>query len=289
MTKKNEIDQYYVIGNPVKHSLSPIIHRAFAKETNERLSYDALEIAIDQFDHVMKQIKENPSIKGLSVTVPFKERAFKLCDSVDDYAKETGAVSNIIIIEKNKKRAFYGINLDGVSLVLDLKEKGIELKDKSVLILGAGGAARGILLPIYHTQPKSISILNRTEKKAIDLINDFKKNKNNENLKNIKIINNNDKNNKFDIIINTTSASLNNTIPDFNENFVMTKFGTQNTIGYDMAYLKSGEKTAFVKYLEQRGCQSFDGQGMLLALSKEIFFRWRGIYPESNPLNKRLI
>ncbi|MCF6765318.1 shikimate dehydrogenase [Thiotrichales bacterium 19S3-7] len=266
MTKK---DQYYVIGYPVKHSLSPKIHTAFAQETHQNLTYDFLEVAPSDFIDTIKALQQDQHIKGLSITVPFKEEAFKLCQDADKYAKQVKAVSNISF---DDNRNLYGYNLDGYALILDLKSKGINLANKKILILGAGGAARGCLLPIINQQPKSIYLLNRTEKKAKDLIKEFI------DIFTINLLNMNKIDDKFDIIINATSSSLSHQLPMVNKNFVMTK----KTIGYDLAY--AIEDTPFIKWMKECDCHAYDGTGMLYALSKEIFSIWRNVEPKSNPL-----
>ncbi|MCF6806917.1 shikimate dehydrogenase [Thiotrichales bacterium 19S9-12] len=266
MTKK---DQYYVIGYPVKHSLSPIIHQSFAKETNQNINYDFLEVSPSEFESTIKDLQKMNHVKGLSITVPFKERAFMLCNQFDSYAEITKAVSNITF---NKKRELFGHNLDGYALVLDLVQKKINLTNKNILILGAGGASRGLLLPFINEKPKSIYLLNRTKEKAEKIAYDFSK------VFKINVLDINNNKMKFDIIINATSASLSNQLPLVKEDFVMTK----KTIGYDLSYLDND--TVFMAWMKAQSCDAYDGSGMLYELSKSIFSHWRGITPKSNPL-----
>ncbi|TNF69021.1 MAG: shikimate dehydrogenase [Gammaproteobacteria bacterium] len=269
MTKK---DQYYVIGYPVKHSLSPKIHHAFAQETKQNLNYDFLEVEPSKFKDTITKLQDDHSVKGLSITVPFKEEAFKLCDHADEYAKKVQAVSNISF---DNNRKLYGHNLDGYALILDMHAKHIDLTNKNILILGAGGATRGCLLPIIHQKPKTIYLLNRTQQKAVDLINEFK------GIYNINLLNINNIPFKFDVIINATSSSLSNQLPTVNKNFVMTK----KSFGYDLAYNKLND-TIFVQWMKDQSCIAYDGSGMLYELSKEIFSIWRGVSPKLNPLDK---
>jgi shikimate dehydrogenase len=264
-----KIDQYYVIGNPVKHSLSPKIHTYFAHKTDQNIQYEALTVEVDRFKETMDQLKQN-GISGLSVTVPFKENMCQYVDELDDFAKQAQAVSNVIVNEQNE---WIGLNLDGLGLVNDIeKNHHISFKNKNILILGAGGATRGILAPIFAKNPKSITIANRTVSKAETLATDFS------HLGIINAISINNIENAYDIVINATSMSINNNMPNISVNNF-----TNNSFGYDLMYAPQG--TIFTLWCEKNHIQNSDGKGMLLELSKEAFYRWRHIRVDDiNPI-----
>jgi len=257
----HEIDQYYVIGNPVKHSLSPKIHMKFAQQTSQQINYEALEVPIDQFIQTMDKLKQD-EVSGLSVTVPFKEKMCDYVDSLDEYAKIAGAVSNVVIDTNNK---WQGINLDGIGLVNDIQNNHhISFQNKDILILGAGGATRGILAPILEHKPSSVCIANRTISKAQIVVQDFKP------FGVLKSMNINHILGQYDIVINATSMSINRQLPNISlENF------KQNAFGYDLMYAPSG--TVFTQWCQTNKINSSDGKGMLLELSKEAFLKWREV------------
>ncbi len=260
------IDQYYVIGNPVKHSLSPKIHQQFAQQTQQTIQYGALQINEDTFEESFKALQLNPKVKGLSVTVPFKEKAFALADQYDPFAEDAKAVSNIVFTQDRKA---YGINLDGVGLVNDLiHNHNITLKNKDVLILGAGGAVRGCLASLIAEYPKSISIANRTLNKAEILAAHYKNDIQIEALEYTHLIK------AYDLVINATSASIQQQMLPIN-----TQLFKNNGFGYDLMYAPNG--TVFTQWCQTHQINSADGKGMLLELSKAIFKIWRGIEPST--------
>ena len=264
MQKKK--DQYYLIGNPAKHSLSPTIHKYFANQYKQSMSYDILELSPRSFQDVFIELKNTPTVKGLSITVPFKEKAFSLVDRKDPLALSSQSISNVVFLSD---RTSLGLNLDGLGLIRDLKKKQIYLKDKSILIIGAGGAAHGILTSIANELPKTVTIANRTQAKANNLVTKFKEtiNINSSSLDKIS--------DSYDLIINATSASIEDKmLPISPENF------NKNAIGYDLMYTKNG--TIFTKWCYKNNIDSYDGLGMLLELSSEIFKIWRGITPSYN-------
>jgi shikimate dehydrogenase len=256
-------DQYYLIGNPAKHSLSPIIHDYFAKQNKQSMSYDILELSLNSFQDAFITLKKTPTVKGLSITVPFKEKAFSLVDRKDSLALSSQSISNVVFLPD---RTALGLNLDGLGLIRDLKKKQISLKDKSILIVGAGGAAHGILPSIANERPKVVTIANRTQSKANHLVTKFKD----------KLLINSSSlyeiTDSYDLVINATSASIeNNMLPVSSSNF------NKNAIGYDLMYLKSG--TVFTKWCNNNNILAYDGLGMLLELSSEVFKIWRGVTP----------
>jgi shikimate dehydrogenase len=260
------IDQYYVIGNPVKHSLSPKIHQQFALQTQQIIQYDALQIAEDTFEKSFKMLQLNPAVKGLSVTVPFKEKAFALADQHDQFATDAKAVSNIVFSQDRKA---YGINLDGVGLVNDLiYNHNIMLKNKDILILGAGGAVRGCLASLIAEKPKSITIANRTLHKAENLAAQYK------NDIQVNALEYSHLTKSYDLVINATSASIQQKMLP-----ISPKSFKENSFGYDLMYAANG--TVFTQWCQTHKINNADGKGMLLELSKAIFKIWRGIEPST--------
>ena len=259
-------DKYYVIGYPVKHSLSPEIHMKFAKQTRQDLEYEVLEVCPDNLQQTLNVLRLDKKVKGLSITVPFKERLYEYCDTLDSLAQQAQAVSNVIIDEN---RQFKGLNLDGLGLVNDLKHNmHVSLKDKKILTLGAGGAAKGIVGAILQQQPKAITIANRTYQKALNLAQI-----NANSAIEVKAIELSNITASFDVVINATSASINGAfLPVAKENF------NQDAIAYDLMYGTGG--TVFTKWCQENYIKTSDGKGMLLELSKLAFEHWRGVLPK---------
>lgn len=263
MPIEQPIDQYYVIGNPVKHSLSPQIHTGFAAKTGQVMHYEALEICTDNLEQTLNVLRLDTAVKGLSVTLPFKEELYRYCDKLDDLAQEAEAVSNVII---NSDREFIGLNLDGLGLVNDIKNNlNIGLQNKRILILGAGGAAKGILGAIVRENPESITIANRTKEKAHNLV---ARSKNSVVKLNACALN--EIAGVFDIVINATSASVaKESLPLKLDNFA------SGALAYDLMYASNG--TVFTTWCQSNNIQAIDGKGMLLELSKIAFQHWRGV------------
>ena len=265
-------DQYAVVGNPIAHSKSPIIHSLFAKQTSQDLNYVTLLAPLDGFRESIMHFFNNQHGKGLNVTVPFKLDAWSLCkeqgNELSDYAKLAGAVNTLV---QRDDGSIYGTTTDGIGLVIDLENNNkVALKDKKVLILGAGGAVRGVIQPILERQPAELFIANRTVSKADDLAALFQP------FGDIKgggfdTI----PNHSFDIIINGTAASLHDELPPVAEHHIK-----QASCCYDMMY--SNEPTAFVKWTKGLGVEkSLDGLGMLIEQAAESFSIWRGVRPNT--------
>jgi len=267
-----QIDRYAVFGNPIAHSKSPQIHTLFAEQTKQSLLYTAELAEIGQFDQAVKDfIKHNG--KGLNVTVPFKEDAWKLANQHSDRAKRAGAV-NTLKLEQDG--SLYGDTTDGVGLVRDLmKNHHIKIKDKTILIIGAGGAVRGILEALLEQHPASLLIANRTKQKAVQLAKDFS------NLGNINGCGLDEiSNNSFDIVINGTSASLQGDLPALPDSIF-----NKHTCSYDMMY--AAQPTVFMQWSIDNGVkQVFDGLGMLVEQAAESFYIWRGIKAETSAVIK---
>lgn len=255
-------DTYFVIGHPVKHSLSPQIQMQLAKEYKQDISFTAVEVKPQDLEQKIAEFKSNPQIKGLSVTVPHKERVFALCDSASDIAKDVEAASNV---EFTSERKMIALNYDGLGIVNDIKNNhAIKFKDKRVLVVGAGGAAKAIVAAIIAENPTSITITNRTQAKAesIKELFAYKYNLFIEKFVDIQA--------QYDIVINSTSSSIDGiSLP-------LTKFNfTKNAFGYDLMYADKG--TVFTQWCSKEGISSADGRGMLKELSKAVFKHWRNI------------
>lgn len=268
------MDQYAVFGNPISQSKSPIIHKAFAKETGQNLDYRAILSPIDEFADSLKAFFSDENAKGCNVTVPFKEQAAKWVDTLSDAAKIAGAVNTII---KMPDGSFHGDNTDGVGLVRDLRHSGVTLNRKRVLLIGAGGAARGVLAPLVAESPESLWIVNRTASKA-EALADIASTKL---VKGLSFDELEQHQQAFDVIINSTSASLSGEMPGIEERFIFSA-----KVVYDMVYLP--HLTVFLKKASQAGLLNLDGLGMLVEQAAQSFFLWRGVMPETKTVYQQL-
>lgn len=261
------MDKYCVFGNPIKHSRSPFIHQSFAKTTQQPLHYDTCLVKLDGFTEAVHDFIAKEG-KGANVTVPFKEQALTLSDELSDRARLAGAVNTLVF----KGGKIYGDNTDGEGLVQDLLRNEVQLEDSCILLLGAGGAAKGVILPLLAQNPQSITIANRTISKAEKLIDRF----NNDKLTACGFEQTADQ--AFDIIINATSASLSGKLP-----VISTSIIKSNTVCYDMVYGKS--LTPFLAWAQVQGAKRvIDGLGMLVGQAAESFNIWRGVKPSVNPV-----
>ena len=259
-------DQYVVMGNPIAHSKSPAIHQAFSTQTEQALNYQTLLVPLDAFTETAKQFFAEPANKGANVTVPFKEQAYAWCDELSERAKIAGAVNTLY---KRADGSIYGDNTDGLGLVSDLQAY-TELANKKVLLVGAGGAARGCLLPLIDAGVSHIDIVNRTFAKAQQLAAiaaDKCSAREQAEL-----------NSAYDIIINSTSASLHGQLPELPSAII-----AAHSICYDMMYGK--EMTLFNQWAQQQGAaQVIDGLGMLVGQAAHSFKLWRGVMPQVQPV-----
>lgn len=259
-------DHYAVIGNPISHSKSPLIHTKFAKQTGQDLDYITREIPLDGLATGLKQLQAE-GFKGINITVPFKEQAWQIVSNKSDHATRAGAINTILFKDDG---SLYGDNTDGIGLCRDLVDNHqIELKGKRLLLLGAGGAARGVIEPLLSYQPKELIVANRTASKAeylADMFGDFG---------NISGGGFNDLSGSFDVIINATAASLHGEVPPLADTILK-----PNASCYDMMY--SDTDTAFISWSKQHGAtKAIDGLGMLIEQAAEAFRIWRGIKPET--------
>ena len=268
-------ERYAVFGHPISHSQSPRIHRSFAEETGQNLTYEALDVPPEHFNQSLESFFKSGGF-GLNCTVPLKELAFARADQLTARAQRAGAV-NTLKLEKNG--TLIGDNTDGIGLLRDLSENlGIPLKGERILILGAGGAVRGILEPLLAACPASLTLTNRTLEKAETLRDLFKDQAQIEVLELAAL-----KGHSFTRIINGTSASLSNTLPDLPEGLL-----APGGVCYDLAYAKHA-KTPFVLWGEKEGARiSADGIGMLVEQAAEAFWLWRGVRPKTGPVIQAL-
>jgi len=264
------IDRYAVFGNPVAHSKSPQIHKLFAQQTKQSIIYTAELVEMGQFEQAVKTFIQNNG-KGLNVTVPFKEDAWQYATEHSERAQRAGAVNTLVV---QKDGSLYGDTTDGVGLVRDLiQNHRVQIKAKDILIIGAGGAVRGVLETILEQQPTSLLIANRTKQKALQLAKDFS------DLGNISGCGLNEvEGSDFDIVINGTSASLQGDLPPLPESIFRI-----NSCSYDMMY--SAQATPFMLWSTNNGAEKvFDGLGMLVEQAAESFYLWRKVRPETGPV-----
>ena len=272
------IDQYAVFGNPIEHSKSPQIHRQFAEQNQQSISYNKQLVPEGGFNSAADAFFGSNG-KGLSVTVPFKQDAYRYADHTTDRARRAGAVNTLALQTDGK---VLGDNTDGVGLVTDIKHNlGWEIRHKRVLILGAGGAVRGILEPLLAEQPQHIVIANRTVDKALQLAKQFAElgyllGCGYDMLAE----------QSFDLIINGTSAGLQGQLPPLPDSLLATDNGTVNSVCYDMMY--GAQPTVFVQWAQQRGALASDGLGMLVEQAAEAFALWRGVRPQTDNVMQSL-
>jgi len=259
------MDKYCVFGNPIKHSLSPLIHSLFAKQTGHKLSYDKILSPVDSLPQSIKNFI-NSGGKGFNITLPFKIEAFKIAHKTTPRAKITGSVNTI----KVEKGILYGDNTDGIGLVNDLvKNIKISLKNKDILIIGAGGAARGIIFDLIKQDPLRILVANRTKSKAQKIAIDFASYK-----KVCGFAIEQIKSKPVDIIINATSIGL----ADEEMLNIPIKVA-ENAFCYELMYAK---QTAFINWSKKANSIGVsDGLGMLVEQAAQSYFFWHKVMPDT--------
>jgi shikimate dehydrogenase len=262
-------DRYAVIGHPVSHSRSPFIHSRFAAQTNQDLVYTTIDASPAEFERVVREFFASGG-KGLNVTVPHKEAAVQLVDELTPRARRAGAVNTLAL---RKEGGLLGDNTDGAGLARDLvNNHGISIAGRRVLLLGAGGAARGVLAPLLGLKPSQLCIVNRTVQRALDLASAFS------DMGKVSAISYEDlagNRQAWDIVINATAASLSGELPLLPASIV-----SSNSICYDLAYAR--DETPFVRWAHQRGvARAVDGLGMLVEQAAESFYLWRGVRPDT--------
>ncbi len=266
-------DKYAVFGNPIAHSKSPQIHRQFAEQTAQSLAYDKQLVDEDGFSAAADQFFQ--AGRGLNITVPFKLDAYRYASQLTARAERAGAVNTLAL---QADGSVLGDNTDGVGLVSDISERlGWPLQGKRVLILGAGGAVRGILQPLLEQRPESVVIANRTIAKALQLVRSFK------DLGRVLACGFEDlEGQQFDLVINGTSASLSGDLPPLPQGLLLPE-----ACCYDMMY--GAEPTVFLRWASDQGAAAVaDGLGMLVGQAAESFSLWRGVKPGVDPVIERL-
>ncbi len=270
----NSLDRYAVFGSPIKHSKSPRIHQLFAEQTEQVLQYTAELVDAEQFEVAVSHFFSNGG-RGLNCTVPLKELAWQYAPHKTERAQLAKAVNTLIM---QVDGSLLGDNTDGIGLVTDLMlNHHICLKHKKILILGAGGATRGIILPLQEQMPLSVTVANRTVAKAVSIANEFK----HKGL--VTGCGYSDlAGQRFDLILNATSASLTGELPPLAD----TLLAEQGSC-YDLAY--ANEPTAFVRWGQsQHAIHSLDGLGMLVEQAAEAFYLWRGVRPDTKAVIQTL-
>ncbi len=274
-TNPNAIDRYGVMGYPVSHSRSPVIHKLFAYQTGQNMRYELLQVAPDKLETAVRQFQRTGG-KGLNITVPHKVEVTKLTDQMSERAEEAGAVNTLVFQDDE----IFGDNTDGIGLVRDLvANQGLALKGASFLILGAGGATRGIVGPLLDLEPERLVIANRTEKKAEIIADHFARHGPVTSCSFDDI----DVEAQWQLVINATSAGYKGETLPFPSSVV-----GKDTFCYDLSY---GLKlTPFCAWARDQGVARYAmGWGMLVEQAAESFHLWRGVRPDTAPVLKQLV
>jgi len=258
-------DAYALIGNPVAHSKSPVIHAAFARAERQDMSYGLIEAPLDGFEKAVGEFRRAGG-RGLNVTVPFKEAAFRYCTRVSERARVAQAVNTLVFGDD-----VYGDNTDGVGLVMDLTQGlGLSLKERSILVMGAGGAAQGVLGPLIEAGAGRLVVANRTAERARALAARFPPAQGcGFDAMGVE---------PFDIVVNATSAGF------AGEQTPLPRF-RPGMLAYDMVY---GRDTPFLAAARAAGARASDGLGMLVEQAAESFLIWRGVRPDTRAVLKQL-
>lgn len=265
--------RYAVFGNPVQHSRSPEIHQAFADQLHAIIRYEKIEPPKDGFPAAVREFFEQGG-QGANVTLPFKEEAFRLCQQVTSRAGQAEAVNTLW---QDTDGGLHGDNTDGAGLVNDLTGNlHWQLEEARVLVLGAGGAVRGVLGPLLEQEPAELMICNRTVDKAEALAERFGH-------LGIPVYGCGfgDLRGRFDLVINAVSAGLQGELPPLPDELF-----TPRGCAYDMVY--GAAPTPFVEWAEQRALRAADGLGMLVEQAAEAWFAWRGSRPDTAPVLRQL-
>ena len=268
------IDRYGIVGYPVSHSRSPVIHRLFALQTKQEIQYELLQVAPEKLEQAVRQFQRTGG-KGLNITVPHKQAVGRICDQLSERASAVGAV-NTLAFQDNE---IFGDNTDGIGLLRDLAVNlGINLEGANILILGAGGATRGITGPLLEMLPSSLVIANRSLDKAEALVEHF------EDQGPVSACGFDDipVAEPYDLVINATSAGVHGKAPPYPGTAI-----SRDTICYDLSYgLKPTPFSVWAR--EQGAAQSLMGWGMLVEQAAEAFHLWRGIRPDTEPVLRQM-
>jgi len=264
-------DHYAVFGNPIAHSKSPIIHGAFARQTGQDMDYSALLAPLDGFPEAVRAFQAGGGL-GANVTVPFKEQANALAQRRTPRAEAAGAVNTLSF----QADGIWGDNTDGVGLVRDLTDNmGLSLAGLRILLMGAGGAARGVVLPLLESGSQGLFIVNRTPAKAEELARLFADRPGVAGGGYDRLAGRH-----FDLVINATAASLAGDLPPLPDDVF-----AADAWAYDMMY---GRDTPFMAFARERGARVADGLGMLVEQAAEAFHLWRGVRPDTRPVIRML-
>jgi shikimate dehydrogenase len=265
-------DRYAVIGNPVAHSKSPLIHAEFALQTGHDISYTTVLAPRDGFRDAVLGFRDTGG-RGMNVTLPFKQEAWRLADMHAGCAADAGAVNTL----EFRDARIIGHNTDGTGLVRDIRNNlRRPIQGQRVLLMGAGGATYGVMEPLLRERPGLIVIANRTPEKAVALVRHFDKfthlapkgamARSYGELRGL----------RFNVLINATSAGLSDEMPPMPDDIF-----APDALAYDMVY---GKVTPFLEFARERGAQTADGTGMLVEQAAESFFIWREVRPRTAPV-----
>jgi shikimate dehydrogenase len=269
------MSRYTVFGNPIAHSKSPSIHHLFAEQAGLTIEYDCTFSTKEDFIPTLTDFFLDENAKGCNVTSPFKEQVAKWVNVLSASAKLAGAVNTVI---RKEDGTFLGDTTDGQGLVQDLQRLNIQIKDARILLLGAGGAARGVLQSILALDPTLLIVANRTEEKAQNLASLLPQ----DNFIGIGLKYLNTIQQPFDLIINSTSASLAGELPCIPDSMISSCANI-----YDMSY--ADKPTVFIQYAKKLGVSNtFDGLGMLVGQAAESFYLWTGYRPDVAPVIRKL-
>lgn len=267
------VDKYAVLGNPIAHSKSPVIHEAFARQTQQDMSYERILVPLDGFAVTVQDLIAK-GYKGANVTVPFKFEAYTLADERSSRASSAGAANTLIFDGQH----ITADNTDGAGLVRDIEQNlELQLSGKRLLLLGAGGAAEGVLQPILAANPALLVIANRTLDKALAMATKAVASKIAPSVINVTGCEfSHLKGQQFDVVINATSAGLTDTtLP------IPATIFAKGCLAYDMMY---GLETPFMAQARANGARVADGLGMLVEQAAEAFYLWRGVRPQTQPV-----
>ena len=266
----SDSDKYAVFGNPIKHSKSPLIHAAFAAQCAQSIQYRAVRVELEGFEQAARNFFDGGG-RGLNVTVPFKEDAFRFADRLTERARRAGAVNTLSLSEDG---TIEGDNTDGIGMVRDMVANlGWVLQGQRVLIVGAGGAVRGVLEPLLRERPKELLIVNRTPDRATQLALEFA---------DLGALQGGGYElmgeRQFDLVINASSAGLAGELPDLPSSLL-----TERSCCYDMIY--GPEPTPFMRWAALHAAWAVsDGLGMLVEQAAESFYIWRHVRAETRPV-----
>jgi shikimate dehydrogenase len=265
-------DKYLVFGNPISQSKSPFIHTLFARQTMQNMQYETAQPDVGHFQEAAEAFFAEGG-KGCNVTVPFKEDAFKFAGRLTERAQLAGAVNTLKKLDDGE---IIGDNTDGEGLVQDLLNHQVPLKGSRILLIGAGGAARGVIKPLLDQEPAELVITNRTFEKAQTLEEMFHP------YGQVRAVPMEEIDTAFDVIINSTSASLHKQLPE-----ISAAIFADTSVAYDMMY--GSGMTIFNQWARDNGAaHTYDGLGMLVGQAAESFMLWRGLRPGTKQILREL-